>query len=192
VRGIKLAKGDEVVSMSILSGVEATTEEREAYLKVAPWKKREEGEELPEVSLSAERIAELAEKEQFILTLTQNGYGKRSSAYEYRITNRGGSGITNIVTSERNGGVVAAMPIENEGQIMLMTDGGKLIRCPVNNIRIAGRNTQGVTIFKTGKDETVVSAIRLNISESDDEETEEGEATEAEVNPTDNSQGEEE
>ena len=171
VRGIRLAEGDQVVSMSVLDAGGFEREEREAYLKVAPWK-HEEGAELPEVDLSAEKIAEMAEREQFILTMTENGYGKRSSSYEYRTTNRGGSGIVNIVTSERNGGVVAAMPITDDGQIMLMTDGGKLIRCPVKNIRVAGRNTQGVTIFKTGKNEMVVSAIRLNISESDEEEEE--------------------
>ena len=170
VRGIKLAQGDEVVSMSILNGVELTIEERDAYLKVAPWKNRDEQEEAPAIDLNEERIAELAQQEEFILSITENGYGKRSSAYEYRTTNRGGSGITNIVTSDRNGGVVASWPIEEDGQIMLMTDGGKLIRCPVHNIRIAGRNTQGVTIFKTSKDETVVSAIRLNLTESDVEE----------------------
>lgn len=189
VRGIRLADGDEVVSMSILNGSNATPEERTDYLKVAPWKSREEGYEAPEVSITPERVADMAEKEQFILTMTENGYGKRSSAYEYRTTNRGGSGITNIVTSERNGGVVSSMPIEEDGQIMLMTDGGKLIRCPVVNIRVAGRNTQGVTIFKTGKDEKVVSAIRLNLSEEDDdeaegEETEVSESVETVENPT--------
>jgi len=174
VRGIKLAEGDEVVSISILNEGGFSREEREAYLKVAPWKNRDDGEELPQVDISQEKIDEMAMKEQFILSITENGYGKRSSSYEYRTTNRGGSGITNISTSERNGGVVASWPIEEDGQIMLMTNGGKLIRCPVKNIRIAGRNTQGVTIFKTAKDEKVVSAIRLNVSEEEEEEFEEG------------------
>ncbi len=169
VRGIRLKEGDEVVSISILDEGGFTRDEREAYLKVAPWK-FEEGEEAPATDLSADTITEMAMKEQFILSITENGYGKRSSSFEYRTTNRGGSGITNISTSERNGGVVASWPIETDGQIMLMTDGGKLIRCPVANIRVAGRNTQGVTIFKTAKNEKVVSAIRLNVSESEEEE----------------------
>lgn len=175
VRGIRLKEGDEVVSVSILDEGGYTREQREAYLKAAPWK-FDEGEEVPDVEISSELITEMAMKEQFILSITENGYGKRSSSYEYRTTNRGGSGITNISTSERNGGVVASWPIESDGQIMLMTDGGKLIRCPVKNIRVAGRNTQGVTIFKTAKDETVVSAIRLNVSE-EEEELEEGSET---------------
>jgi DNA gyrase subunit A len=172
VRGIRLAEGDEVVSMTILDGAEFSMEERSAYLKVAPWRKGDEdAAEVPEssddaeentstsISLSAERIAELAEKEQFILTLTENGYGKRSSAYEYRVTHRGGSGITSIVTSTRNGKVVASMPVEHTDQIMLMTNQGKLIRCPIADVRIAGRNTQGVTIFRTDKKEMVISAV---------------------------------
>lgn len=189
VRGIKLSTDDVVVSMSILNEGGFTREEREAYLKVAPWK-FEEDETPPEAEISSEKIAEMAEREQFILSITENGYGKRSSSYEYRTTNRGGSGITNISTSERNGGVVASWPIDADGQIMLMTDGGKLIRCPVRNIRVAGRNTQGVTIFKTAKDEKVVSAIRLNMSEEDEdvdaEETasEEGLAETSEVEET--------
>lgn len=172
VRGIRLTEGDEVVSMTILDGAEISMEERAAYLKAAPWRKADEdASEATEISddteetsssnisLSAERIAELSEKEQFILTLTENGYGKRSSAYEYRVTHRGGSGITSIVTSARNGKVVASMPVLSTDQIMLMTDAGKLIRCPIHDVRIAGRNTQGVTIFRTDKKEIVISAV---------------------------------
>ncbi len=182
VRGIKLAEGDEVVSMSILNGTSISIEERDAYLRNAPWKKRYAEYDEKEYEddnftgkgltttnndaiLSAQRIAELAEQEQFILTVTENGFGKRSSAYEYRTTNRGGSGITNIITSKRNGQVVASMPIEDGEQIMLITDSGKLIRCPVDDIRIAGRNTQGVTIFRTGEGEKVVSAIRISVND---------------------------
>lgn len=168
VRGMKLGAGDRVVGMSILDGADVSMEQRTAYLKVAPWKRQDDDESTTEaeatetnVTLSREEVDRFAEGEQFILTITENGYGKRSSAYEYRVTNRGGSGITNIVTSERNGQVVASMPVENDDQIMLMTNGGKLIRCPVHDIRVAGRNTQGVTIFKTGKDEHVISAIRI-------------------------------
>lgn len=169
VRGMKLADDDAVVSMSILAGNEIPMEERDAYLKYATARRRvqdEEGDALDDmaentITLPQERLDELEAAEQFILTLTENGYGKRSSAYEYRITNRGGSGVVNIVTSERNGGVVASFPVEQDDQIMLMTDKAKLIRCPVHDIRIAGRNTQGVTIFKTAKDEAVISATHI-------------------------------
>lgn len=169
VRGMKLADDDAVVSMSILAGNEIPMEERDAYLKYATARRRvqdEEGDALDDVAentitLPQERLDELEAAEQFILTLTENGYGKRSSAYEYRITNRGGSGVVNIVTSERNGGVVASFPVEQDDQIMLMTDKAKLIRCPVHDIRIAGRNTQGVTIFKTARDEAVISATHI-------------------------------
>src|SRR5207253_8890955 len=151
VRGIRLADGDEVISMPILHRVGTTQEEREAYLKCPPWRERED----VECTLSAERYAELAEKEQFILTVTENGYGKRSSAYEYRRTNRGGQGITNIDTSERNGCVVASFPAHQGEQLMLVTDQGKMIRTTVGDIRIAGRNTMGVTIFRVAEGEHV-------------------------------------
>jgi len=175
VRGMKLGKGDEVVFMSVLDGIKVSIEERDAYLKLAAAKRRAEGQEdatPPEtestdgegITLSPERIAEMEAHEQFILTMTENGYGKRTSAYEYRTTNRGGSGITNIATSARNGAVVASFPIEGGDQIMLMTNAGKLIRCPVHDVRIAGRSTQGVTIFKIDKGEKVMSAVRLNES----------------------------
>jgi DNA gyrase subunit A len=166
VRGIRLLPGDEVISMSILHRVGTTQEEREAYLRFAPWKGEKDGEP----SLSPERMAELHEKEQFILTVTENGYGKRSSAYEYRRTNRGGQGITNIDTSARNGCVVASFPARQGAQLMLVTDQGKMIRTTVGDIRIAGRNTMGVTIFRVSDNEHVVSVAR--IEESDDEEIE--------------------
>lgn len=178
VRGMRLAEGDNVISMSILKGVESTTEERIAYLKLAAIRRRNEGEEIeasapdeeegnvPAITLSDERFAELAAKEQFLLTITENGFGKRSSAYEYRVTNRGGSGIVNIITSARNGGVIASFPIEETDQIMLMTDKAKLIRTPVKDVRIAGRNTQGVTILKTAEGEKVVSATAVKEDES--------------------------
>jgi DNA gyrase subunit A len=175
VRGMKLSEGDEVVSMSILKGIDTTAEERAAFVKYSAAKRRallgDEGAEsaapdaeegaVSEITLSPERIAQLEEAEQFLLTITENGYGKRSSAYEYRTTNRGGSGITNIVTSERNGQVIASFPIGADDQIMLLTDKAKLIRTPVKDIRIAGRNTQGVTILKTADKEKVTSAVRL-------------------------------
>ena len=164
VRGISLKSGDEVISLSILRGFPATTEERDAYLRTAPWKEREE-----EPLLTAERMAEFAEAEEFILTVTANGYGKRTSAYEYRRTNRGGQGITNIETSARNGPAVASFPAHNGEQLMLVTDQAKLIRTTVGDIRIAGRNTQGVTIFRVADEEHVVSAARIEEGEEDAE-----------------------
>jgi DNA gyrase subunit A len=167
VRGITLKDGDAVISLSILRGFDATTDERDAYLRAAPWK---EGER--EVTLSAERMAEFERAEEFILTVTANGYGKRTSAYEYRRTNRGGQGITNIVSSDRNGPVVASFPAHNGEQLMLVTDQAKLIRTTVGDIRIAGRNTQGVTIFRVADNEQVVSAAKIDEEEEPENEAE--------------------
>jgi DNA gyrase subunit A len=170
VRGIRLAPGDQVISMSILRRSGADQEEREAYLRFAPWKGDKEGE----CSLSEERLAELAEKEQFILTVTENGYGKRSSAYEYRRTNRGGQGITNIDTSERNGCVVASFPAHQGEALMLVTDQGNMIRTTVGDIRVMGRSTQGVTIFRVADGEHVVSVAKIDESEEEEIEVEGG------------------
>jgi DNA gyrase subunit A len=170
VRGVRLAAGDEVISMSILHRVGTTQEEREAYLKCPPWRERED----VECSLPADRYAELHENEQFILTITENGYGKRSSAYEYRRTNRGGQGITNIDTSERNGCVVASFPARQGEALMLVTDQGKMIRTTVGDIRVMGRNTQGVTIFRVAEDEHVVSVAKIEESEEEEIEIEGG------------------
>jgi DNA gyrase subunit A len=164
VRGIRLRDGDEVISLSILKGFDATVEEREAYLRAAAWKENEN-----EATLPAERMAQFEAAEEFILTVTENGYGKRTSAYEYRRTNRGGQGITNIETSQRNGCVVASFPAHNGQQLMLVTDQAKMIRTTVGDIRIAGRNTQGVTLFKVADDEHVVSAARIEESEDEAE-----------------------
>ncbi|MCG2840446.1 DNA gyrase subunit A [Sandaracinobacter sp. RS1-74] len=164
VRGMDLEEGDEVISLSVLRRGGNSTEAREQYLKSATWKAEPASLE----GLSPEQFADMAANEQFILTITANGYGKRSSAYEYRRTNRGGKGIVNIDTSARNGQVVASFPVEPAEQLMLVTDQGKLIRMPVRDIRIAGRATQGVTLFKVANDEHVVSAARIR--ESDDEE----------------------
>jgi DNA gyrase subunit A len=159
--------------MSILHRVGTTQEEREAYLRCPPWRDRAE----VECTLSPERMAEMAEAEQFILTITENGYGKRTSAYEYRRTNRGGQGITNIDTSERNGRVVASFPVRPGEQLMLVTDQAKLIRTTVGDIRIAGRNTQGVTIFRVAENEHVVSVAKIDESDEEDIELEGGEET---------------
>ncbi|HEY0028266.1 MAG TPA: DNA gyrase subunit A [Allosphingosinicella sp.] len=168
VRGITLRDGDEVISLSILKGFNATADEREAYLRAAPWKENQN-----EPALSPERMAEFRDAEEFILTVTENGYGKRTSAYEYRRTNRGGQGITNIETSARNGCVVASFPAHNGEQLMLVTDQAKLIRTTVGDIRIGGRNTQGVTIFKVAKDEHVVSAARIDEEDEPENDAEE-------------------
>ena len=169
VRGIRLKEGDEVISMSILNRVGTTQEEREAYLKCPSWREKD-----VDCSLPADRYAELADKEQFLLTVTENGYGKRSSTYEYRRTNRGGQGITNIDTSERNGCVVASFPVTPGEQLMLVTDQAKIIRTTVGDIRIMGRNTQGVTIFRIANNEHVVSVARIDESEEEEIEIEGG------------------
>jgi DNA gyrase subunit A len=169
VRGVRLVDDDQVISMSILRRVGTTQEEREAYLRCPAWREKDE-----ECTLPPERYAELVEGEQFLLTVTENGYGKRSSTYEYRRTNRGGQGIINIVTSERNGGVVASYPVKPGEQLMLVTDQGKMIRTTVGDIRIAGRNTQGVTIFNVAENEKVVSVARIDESEEEEVELEGG------------------
>ncbi len=168
VRGIKLADGDEVVSMSILHHVNMDQEQKLAYLRYAAAKRRGEDPEKPD-EIDEERLAALEEREEFILSITVNGYGKRTSSYEYRITGRGGSGLINIETSERNGDVIAAFPIEVQDQLMMVTDQGRLIRVPVHDVRIAGRNTQGVTLFKVGDEENIVSVDRIQETEDDEE-----------------------
>jgi DNA gyrase subunit A len=177
VRAMKLAKGDEVISLSILHRVGTTPEEREDYLRFAPWKPEREGEP----TLSADRIAEMAAAEQFILTVCANGYGKLSSAYGYRRTGRGGQGITNIDNIERNGPVVASFPATKGDQLMLVTDQAKLIRMPLDSLRVLGRGTAGVRLFNVGDDEHVVGAAKID--ESDEEE--DAEATSGDTLATD-------
>ncbi|MCG8691112.1 MAG: hypothetical protein MI806_07870, partial [Minwuiales bacterium] len=172
VRGMDLEDGDAVISLTILRHVDVSPAEARAYVKLANAQRRaadedgngngDENGNGDDVTLTQERFEELAWLEQMILSITENGYGKRTSAYEYRVTNRGGKGIINIVTSARNGDVVESGPIEEGDQIVLVTDGGKLIRLPIDDIRIAGRNTQGVTLFNVAADERVVSVTRLS------------------------------
>jgi DNA gyrase subunit A len=168
VRGIKLDGDDKVISMAILRHVEATSDERAAFIKMSRAVAGEEtdsgteDEAASEASISQERYAELGAAEQVILTLSANGYGKRTSSYEYRITNRGGKGITAMVVNERNGPLVASFPVEQGDDIMLVTDGGQMIRCPIHDIRKAGRNTQGVIVLDTADDEHVVSVERIS------------------------------
>ncbi|MEO7563910.1 MAG: DNA gyrase C-terminal beta-propeller domain-containing protein, partial [Sphingomicrobium sp.] len=160
VRGVRLIGDDQVISMSILRRVGTSAEEREAYLKAPLWRDNNAAD-----GLDPERYAEIADAEQFLLTITVNGYGKRSSTYEYRRTKRGGQGIINIVTSERNGNVVASFPVCPGEQLMLVTNQGKIIRTTVADIRITGRNTQGVTIFNVANKEHVVSVAKIDESE---------------------------
>jgi DNA gyrase subunit A len=196
VRGINLGQGDDIISMAILRHVEATGEERAAYLKM---RRAVTGEQMgsdadavddaeetegANFSLSQERYAEMSAQEQCILTLSEKGYGKRTVSYEYRITGRGGKGITAMAVNNRNGKLVASFPVENSDQIMLVTDGGQLIRVPVEGIRIVGRNSQGVTVFSTRDKEKVVSVEHIEGEDAEDVEgvddtaTEGGEASE--------------
>ncbi|WP_137861070.1 MULTISPECIES: DNA gyrase subunit A [unclassified Sphingomonas] len=165
VRGMKLATGDEVISLSILHRVGTTSEEREAYLRFAPWKAEKEGEP----DLAADRFEELKDREQFILTVCANGYGKLSSAYEYRRTGRGGQGITNIDNIGRNGPVVASFPASKGHQLMLVTDQAKMIRMSLGDLRVIGRGSAGVRLFNVADNEHVVSAARIEESEGDAE-----------------------
>ncbi|MBA4041735.1 MAG: DNA gyrase subunit A [Sphingobium sp.] len=165
VRGITLRGDDQVISLSVLHRVGTTQEEREDYLRYAPWKPEKEGDP----AMPAARFAELAAREQFILTVCANGYGKLSSAYDYRRIGRGGQGMTNIDNIARNGAVVASFPATRDDQLMLVTDQAKLIRMPLHSLRVISRGSAGVRLFDVGKDEHVVSAAR--IEESDEEAT---------------------
>ncbi|MCG7394571.1 DNA gyrase subunit A [Microvirga sp. ACRRW] len=187
VRGINLAEGDDIISMAILRHVEATGEERAAYLKMrravmgeqsadAEANGSDDAEEIENgnFSLSQERYAEMSALEQCILTLSEKGYGKRTLSYEYRITGRGGKGITAMAVNNRNGKLVASFPVENSDQIMLVTDGGQLIRVPVDGIRVVGRNSQGVTVFSTKDKEKVVSVEHIEGEDGEDGEDDVG------------------
>jgi DNA gyrase subunit A len=174
VRGIALAEGDKVISMTILRHLAATADERAAYLQRANAVRRGQGEseevaseveETPDsaaIELGEQRYVEMSEAEQFVLTVSERGYGKRSSSYEYRTTGRGGKGIVAMAVTGKTGRVVASFPVEDADQIMLVTNGGQLIRTRVEGIRIAGRSTQGVIVFDTAEDERVVSVERLS------------------------------
>jgi DNA gyrase subunit A len=170
VRGIRLADADKLISMAIIRHMEATSEERAAYVRMANAVRRgdnddekdeDDEEKVAAIELSQQRYAEMGAAEQFILTITEKGYGKRTSSYEYRITGRGGKGIVAMSIGKKNRKIVGSFPVEEGDQIMLVTDGGKLIRTPVNGIRIAGRSTQGVIVFDTADDEHVVSVERI-------------------------------
>jgi len=164
VRGVTLKDGDEVISLSILRGFAASTDEREAYLRAAPWKENENAPTLP-----PERMKEFTDAEEFILTVCANGYGKRTSAYEYRRTNRGGQGIGNIDNIARNGPVVASFPAHDGEQLMLVTDQAKVIRLAIDSMRVIGRNSAGVRLFNVSDNEHVVSAAKIEDSEEEAE-----------------------
>ena len=199
VRGIKLESNNKVIALSVIKHAGEDSDIKEKYLKIDLEKRlalrdalihNKKLAENPSDDLLIQPIAiptiknaeldqkiieQMALDEEFILTITENGYGKRSSAYEYRITNRGGSGITNIITSKRNGLVVASFTVESKDQVMIITDKGTLIRTEIGTVRISGRNTQGVTLIKT-KDETVVSVARIaNTGNKEVDEAETGE-----------------
>ena len=169
VRGMKLKGKDEVISLSIVHGFEATAEEREQYLKAAPWK--DNGNT---ATLSDERMREFSENEQFILTVCANGYGKRSSAFEYRQSGRGGQGILNIDNIARNGEVVASFPASHDKQLMLVTNQAKMIRMNIGDMRVIGRNSSGVKLFDVAKGENVVGAAKIDESEEPEEIVPEG------------------
>ncbi len=182
VRGILLTSGDHVISLAILRHIEATPDERVAYLKmrravsgeteVETVDAAEPDDAVGVTSLSQERYAALGAAEEILLTISERGFGKRTSTFEYRVTGRGGKGIVAMVTNPRNGDLVASFPVAHTDGIMLVTDGGQLIRCPVEGIRVAGRATQGVIVFKTDESEKVVSVERISEDEAVNQEGE--------------------
>ena len=182
VRGIALGEGDSVISLAILKSFDATGDERVAYLKQRRAAEGETPEEAGEPdegengteangagALEPERFETMRAAEQVILTISENGYGKRTSSFEYRLTGRGGKGIVAMAVNARNGALVASFPVEDSDEIMLVTDGGQLIRVPVAGIRIAGRATQGVIVFDTADEEHVVSVDRIGETGGDED-----------------------
>jgi len=182
VRGIALAEGDSVISLAILKSFDASPAERAAYLKQRrattegepadgsePESESENGAEANGAAIDEARFEAMRAAEQVILTVSENGYGKRTSSFEYRVTGRGGKGIVAMAVNARNGALVASFPVEESDEIMLVTDGGQLIRVPVAGIRIAGRSTQGVIVFDTADEEHVVSVDRIGETEGDEE-----------------------
>lgn len=193
VRGIKLPEGDEVISMAVLRHVEVSPDEARAYMKYANAKRRALGDDVPDDSaddgadevLNSERKIELEAKEQFVLTIADDGYGKRSSSYDYRCMNRGGQGVTAQDLSRRKADdakLVRAFTITVDDQLMLVTDGGQLIRCPVKNISVISRSSKGVMVLRVGEGEKVVSVERIEDNDDEDENADEtGEANNADT-----------
>jgi len=147
IKGINLGNEDKVISLSVLDSININPKIAKKLLKNG--------------SDDKNKRSEVIAKQKYILSITENGFGKRTSFYDYRVTNRGGKGIIDINTSSRNGNVAASFPVNDGDEVILSTDKGKMIRCEVKGIRIAGRNTQGVRIFKLSDDEKVVSAIKI-------------------------------
>jgi len=194
VRGVALAEGDSVISLAILRQFDASAEERAGYLKMSramrgeaandsPSGESPSGESPSGESPTGEAEAEegvtgsalpqanyeaMSAAEQFVLTISENGYGKRTSSFEYRSTGRGGKGIVAMAVNARNGKLVASFPVENDDEVMLVTDGGQLIRCPVEGIRLVGRGSQGVIVFDTAEGERVVAVERISEPEGED------------------------
>jgi DNA gyrase subunit A len=180
VRGIKLMDGDEVMSLSVLRHVEATPDERAAYLKLAAAQRRvgevevepvaESEEAVADIVLDESRVTALRDAEEILLTVTDAGFGKRSSAYEYRVSGRGGLGIANIVLNEKRNGlaVTASFQVRTGDDVMLVTDGGRLIRTPVDQVRITGRSVMGVTLFRLNEDEKVTAVFPVVEAEAED------------------------
>jgi DNA gyrase subunit A len=161
VRGIRLTDKDAVISLAILNGINFNVNERDEYLKISSSLRKNE-----KINIDKDKINEFKSNEEFLLSVTDKGFGKRSSAYGYRKSNRGGLGIANMQLSQRNGNeIIASFPIKENDQLMLVTNNGQLIRCPVNDVRIAGRQTQGVTLFNVSETERVVSVAKLEENE---------------------------
>lgn len=190
VRGMKLAAGDQVISMTVLKGIACSMEEREAYLSI-PIEERlaikaggeVDVDKFSDIGLPKDKIIAMALDEEFLLTVSENGFGKRSSTYGYRITDRGGSGVVNMDVTEKTGEVVAVMPALMTDELMLITNTGKLIRCKLDSVRVTGRNTSGVILFKTEAAENVVSASLIADAGCDDDNL--GDDATEDVEPTD-------
>ncbi len=189
VRGITLGADDRIIDMAMLNRGESDSAIRAAYIKQSRAARRAEtgieeeadtDEEETTIILSDEKMAQMAEREEFILTISENGFGKRTSSYEYRLTHRGGGGFANIKLGGKNTAVAGSFPVADDHDIIMVTDGGKIIRTPVADVRIAGRSTAGVTLFRTADNEKVVSAISIEGAEEETEDSTNAEATVAE------------
>ena len=177
VRGITLGSDDKIIGMAMLNRGESDSAVRAAYIKQSRAARRaatgieEEAstdEEETTIVLDDAKMAEMASREEFILTISENGFGKRTSSYEYRLTHRGGGGFTNIKLGGKNTAVAGSFPVVDDQDIIMVTDGGKIIRTPVSDVRIAGRSTAGVTLFRTADNEKVVSAISIERASDED------------------------
>ena len=180
VRGITLGHDDKIIGMAMLNHGESDSSIRNAYIKQSRAARRAatgidedagdaDDETTTDVVLTDEQMKQMAATEQFILTVSENGFGKRTSSYEYRTTHRGGGGFTNIKLGGKNTAVAGAFPVDDSHDIMMVTDGGKIIRTPVSDVRIAGRSTAGVTLFRTAENERVVSAISITSDDDADD-----------------------